>query len=175
MRAVGSLLCLATAAAMPLRSTPDLGKREGECRPNETGPAFLVTPVGLLDRAGTLKLEVYPPNNHDLLEDDNVLISAGKVFRRVEEHVPQAGPITLCIRVPSPGAYSLVLLHDRDENRKYGWRVDGVGFSGNPHIGWGKPRADKTRVVAGSGLTRLSIVLNYHHGLGVAPLKEGDS
>ena len=64
-----------------------------------------------------------------------------------------------------------MLLHDRDKNHKFGWREDGVGFAGNPKLGWSKPKARDADVVAGDGLTRLSIVLNYHHGLGMAPLK----
>lgn len=154
-------------------STPDLGKAEGQCRPNEPGPAFLVTVDGLKDRKGLLKLEVYPANEKDFLADDNVLVSAGKVFRRVEEAVPGGDPVQLCIRVPGSGDYALSLLHDRDSNRKFGLSVDGIGFSGNPKIGWSKPKAAVASVRAGSGLTHIAIVMNYRHGLfSVAPIKE---
>jgi uncharacterized protein (DUF2141 family) len=161
---------LVTAAIIP--SSPDLGKAEGQCRPSEPGPALLVDVVGLKDRKGNLKLEVYPANDHDFLQDDNVLLSQGKVFRRVETPVPASDPIEMCIRVPGPGAYSVMLLHDRDRNRKFGWSEDGVGFAGNPKLGWSKPKAARAEVVAGPALTRLSIVLNYRHGLGLAPLKK---
>lgn len=161
---------LASATYIP--STPDLGIAEGRCRPNEAGPALIVNVAGLKDRKGTLKLEVYPSNDHDFLRDDNKLVMEGKVFRRVVAPVPQSGPVELCVRVPGPGAYSVSLLHDRDGNRKFGWTVDGIGFSGNPHLGWSKPKAEKTRISAGAGLTRLTIVMNYRHGLGVAPLKD---
>ena len=33
-------------------------------------------------------------------------------------------------------------------------------------------KATVTRVTAGAGITRVTIVLNYRHGLGVAPLKQ---
>jgi uncharacterized protein (DUF2141 family) len=158
-------------AAAIIPSSPNLGKAEGRCRAHEPGPALLVDVVGLKDRTGNLKLEVYPPTDRDFLQDDNVLVSEGKVFRRVEVPVPQSGAVELCIRIPAAGSYSVSLLHDRDANRRFGWMVDGVGFSGNPKLGWRKPRAAKTRIVAGSGVTRLSIVLNYRHGLGVAPLE----
>lgn len=164
------LLPLLTAAYLP--STPDLGKAEGQCRPNEQGPALIITAVGIKDRSGNLKLEVYPSNDKDFLEDDNILIMAGKTFRRVEVPVPATGPVTACVRIPGPGTYGVSLLHDRDSNRKFGWTIDGIGFSGNPKLGWSKPKAEKTRLtVTGSGLTQVSIVLNYRHGLGVAPLK----
>lgn len=163
------LLPLMVAAYVP--STPDLGKAEAQCRPGETGPALLVTIAGLKDRRGNLKLEVYPSNDKDFLQDDNILINEGKTFRRVEVPVPATNPVVLCARIPGPGAYSVSVLHDRDGNRRFGWTVDGIGFSGNPKLGWSKPKADKSRVIAGSGLTRLTVVMNYRHGLGVAPLK----
>jgi uncharacterized protein (DUF2141 family) len=156
--------------ATTIASSPDLGVAEGRCRANEPGPAFLVTPVGMRDRQGRLKLEVYPSNNTDFLADDNVLVSQGRTFRRVEIPVPQTGPIELCIRVPHPGPYSVALLHDRDSNRRFGWTVDGIGFASNPRLGISRPHAEQTRAMAGAGITRISITMNYRRGLGVAPL-----
>lgn len=153
------------AAAAPIPSTPDLGKAEGQCRPNEPGPALIVTAQGLKDRRGRLKLELYPSTDRDFFADDNVLIQQGKTFRRVELPVPAQGPVQLCIRVPRAGAYSLSLHHDRDMNRKFGLSTDGIGFPGNPKLGWSKPKAASARVVAGAGLTELRIRLNYRRGL----------
>ena len=159
---------------VPLPTSPELGKAEGRCRSGENGPALLVSVVGLKDRVGHLKLEVYPSNDADWLQDDNILLYHGKTFRRVEEPVPQSGTPTLCVRVPGPGPYSVMLLHDRNSDHKFSFRIDGVGFGGNPRMGWGKPRAAAARVVAGSGLTRISIVLNYFHGLGMSPIDSDD-
>jgi hypothetical protein len=64
-----------------------------------------------------------------------------------------------------------VLLHDRDGNHKFGWMSDGVGFPGNPRLGWSKPKAVSTRFVAGPGLTRIRVVMNYRRGLGMSPLR----
>lgn len=166
-----SLSLLLPLAAIP--STPDLGKAEGQCRANERGPAFEVEVVGLKDRIGKLKLEVYPAIDKDFLADDNVLVAAGKTFRRVEVPVPDAGMPKLCIRVPGPGPYAVSLLHDRDNDRKFNWRIDGIGFSGNPKLGWGKPNVRTVATAAGGGMTPLRIVMNYRNGLGVAPLKPG--
>lgn len=154
-----------------LHSSPDLGKAEGRCRANEPGPAFLVDAEGLKDRQGLLKLEVYPANDKDFLQDDNILISQGKVFRRVEVPVPQSGPALLCIRVPEPGVYTLSLLHDRDANHKFSLSIDGIGFANNPRLGISKPKAAAVAVRAGSGITRIRIVMNYRRGLmSFAPL-----
>lgn len=151
-----------TAQVVP---NPSLGVAEGRCRPNEPGPAFLVTAVGLKDRQGRLRVEVYPANDNDFLADDAVLINAGKVFRRGEIDVPNTGPVQLCIRVPAPGTYAMSILHDRDSNRKFGLSIDGLGFPGNPKLGWSKPKAASARAVAGPGITPVSIRMNYRKGL----------
>ncbi|PSJ43132.1 DUF2141 domain-containing protein [Allosphingosinicella deserti] len=156
------IISLLLAAQLP--SSPSLGVAEGRCRANEPGPAILVEVAGLKDRQGLLKLEAYPSNDRDFLADDNVLVMARKVFRRVTGPVPARGGVQICIRIPAPGAYSLSLLHDRDSNRKFGLSVDGVGFPNNPRLGLSRPRAAATRVVAGPGITRIRIVMNYRRG-----------
>jgi uncharacterized protein (DUF2141 family) len=158
-----AIALLLAGAVLP--STPNLGKAEGQCRARESGPSFLVNVEGLKDRKGRLKLELYPANDSDFLQDDNILISQGKAFARVEVQVPQRGSVELCIRAPHPGTYALSLLHDRDENRKFGISADGIGFAGNPRLGWSKPRAAAASARVGAGPTRLSIILNYRRGL----------
>ncbi|MEI6486666.1 MAG: DUF2141 domain-containing protein [Sphingomonadales bacterium] len=169
------VLVLAPAAAIAqIESSPALGRAEGQCRPGETGPAVLITVEGLKDRRGHLRAELYPDNDEDFLEDDNVLVNAGKTFRRVEVEVPQAGAVIVCIRTPGPGVYTMSLLHDRDGNRKFGLSTDGVGFPGNPKLGFSKPKAAAVRFRAGPGLTTISIRMNYRRGLlSFGPLREG--
>jgi len=170
-RALFSLVGSPLLIAATIPSTPDLGTAEGRCRSNELGPSFLVNVEGLKDRSGKLKLEVYPANDADFLEDDNILISAGKTFRRVEQPVPASGSVRLCVRLPSAGSYAVSLLHDRDANRKFSWRVDGIGFAGNPKLGWSKPHASDARALARSGPTPIEIVMNYRRGLGMRPIQ----
>lgn len=161
------------AAAPAVQTSPDLGKAEGRCRAGESGPALLVEAVGLKDRGGRMKLEIYPANDTDFLADDNVLVAAGKTFRRVEVATPQAGAVVLCVRLPGPGTYAVAVLHDRNMDHKFGWQVDGIGFSSNPKLGWSKPKAAGSRVVvSGAGISRIAVVMNYKRGLGVAPLKQ---
>jgi len=153
-------------------SSPDLGKAEGQCRPNESGPAVVVNVLGLKDRIGKLRAELYPSVDGDFLADDNILVMAHKTFRRVEIVLPATGDVHLCIRAPGPGAYSLLLLHDRDGNRKFGLSSDGIGFPGDPRLGLSKPKAAEARLTAGAGLTNIAIRMNYRRGLfSFGPLK----
>jgi uncharacterized protein (DUF2141 family) len=160
-----------TGANLP--SSPSLGIAEGRCRAGEPGPAFLIHIVGIKDRGGTIKAELYPANDEDFLADDNVLLNAGKTFRRVVINVPASGPVQLCIRAPAPGAYALSLLHDRDGNRKFGLSVDGVGFGSNPDsLGPRKPRVAIARASVGRGVTPVNVRMMYRRGLfSFAPLK----
>lgn len=173
--AIGALVATPALAGekVPIPSTPDLGKAEARCRPGEAGPALLIAIEGLKDRRGNIKLEIYPSNDEDFLRDDNALVYYGKTFRRVEEAVPQTGPVVICARIPGPGAYSVIVLHDRDGNRKFGMSVDGVGFTANPRLGWSKPKAAATRINAGAALTRTTVIMNYRNGLmSVGPIAE---
>lgn len=166
-RFLAVLAALPLLAASPgyLPSTPDLGKAEAQCRSGEAGPAVLLLASGLKDRKGRIKAELYPATEEDFLADDNVLVMAGKAFRRVEVAVPPSGPVQLCIRLPGPGSYAVMVLHDRDSNRKFGLSSDGVGFSNNPRLGLSKPRAEAVRISAGGGMTPLTVRMNYRRGL----------
>ncbi|OJX92052.1 MAG: hypothetical protein BGP00_07115 [Novosphingobium sp. 63-713] len=154
-------LAVFAAASVAIPSSRELGKAEAPCRPDENGPAFIIDVVGLKDRSGLLKLEVYPANDDDFLQDDNILVSQGKAFRRLELAITGDAPIQMCIRVPAPGPYAVSLLHDRDSNRKFGVLIDGIGFGQNPKIGWRKPKADEALLLAGPQPKRSRIVLNY--------------
>ena len=159
-----SLVPALASAQVP--SSPSLGISEGRCRAGEPGPAFLINVVGIKDRGGTMKAELYPANDTDFLADDNVLINAGKTFRRVVIDVPATGNVQLCIRAPSAGAYGLSLLHDRDANRKFGLSIDGVGFGSNPQsLGPFKPKIAVGRVTAGAGVTPVNVRMLYRRGL----------
>lgn len=163
--APAALTALAPVTAAPLRSTPDLGQAEGRCRANEPGPALVVLVEGLKDRSGRLKLEVYPANDRDFLADDNVLISAGKTFRRVVAPVPASGTPRLCVRLPGPGTYSVMVMHDRNNNHKFELSKDGVGFTGNPRLGLSRPKARAASISVGSGVEQTRVVMNYRTGL----------
>jgi len=168
-----ALLLTTAPAAAQVESSPNLGRTEGQCRPNEAGPAVIITASGLKDRQGVLRAELYPDNDKDFLQDDNVLVNSGKTFRRVEMPVPASGVAQMCIRTPGPGSYTMSLLHDRDANRKFGLSSDGVGFPGNPRLGLSKPKAAMVRFATGPGITYITIRMNYRKGLlSFGPLRD---
>jgi uncharacterized protein (DUF2141 family) len=65
----------------------------------------------------------------------------------------------------------LALLHDRDNNGKFGLSGDGVGFANNPKLGLRKPKATAVALALGPGVRSISIVMNYRQGIGVGPIK----
>ncbi|MFM9853528.1 MAG: DUF2141 domain-containing protein [Sphingomonadaceae bacterium] len=150
--------------AAPVKPNPQLGKTEAACRAGETGPALLITALGMRDAKGLLRAELYPPNDTDFLQDDAILVNQGKTFRRVDLNLTPSTEPTLCMRVPGPGRYALSLLHDRDRNLKFSLWSDGIGFSGNPKLRRAKPAASTAIITAGPGMTRISITMNYLHG-----------
>ena len=160
--------------AASIASSPDLGIAAGRCAPSEAGASFVVDVEGLKDRAGRIKLELYPATAHDFLADDNILVAAGKPFARVDMPTPPVGAVRLCIRAPGAGRYALMLLHDRNGDHKFELSSDGIGFSRNPHLGWGKPLIEHVAVEVGNGPRTLAIILNYRHGLGVRPERPSD-
>ncbi|HLZ79350.1 MAG TPA: DUF2141 domain-containing protein [Sphingomonas sp.] len=158
------LMLLALAAA-PVPPAPELGTAEGRCRPDEAGPAILVTVEGLKDRTGVLRLELFSSDPKDFLAGDSDLIAAGKTFRRVVEAPAPFGPTHLCIRAPAAGTYALALIHDRDGKRSFSIWHDGVGFAGNPPVVHGKPPPEKARITIGNTVTQTVIIMNYMRGL----------
>ncbi len=165
MRAAIVILSAALMGAGKVVPNPNLGKAEAACRAGEPGPALLITAEGLKDRQGLLRAELYPATEEDFLQDDAILVNEGKTFRRVDMNVPASGPAVLCMRVPAAGRYAMSILHDRDRNLKFGLTSDGIAFSGNPKLRLSKPKVASAIIIAGAGITRISIRLNYRTGL----------
>ena len=161
-------LSLLALVLTPLAASPAaaqiLGSDAAACAPGG-GPAILVNLVGLKDRKGGLKLELYPANDEDFLKDDNQLIREGKVFRRVRADVPRSGGIAMCIRVPRPGRYALLATHDRDMKNKFNFFQDGAGFPSNKKLGMSRPKLNEALIDVGSGVATTTIRMQYLRGV----------
>jgi len=167
-------LCLVSlplaAVAAPVPPREQRGRANADCRPGEQGPGYLISVRGLKDRSGLMRLELYPANRDDFLAPDRVLIGADRPFRRVVTPVPATGPVTLCIRAPGPGLWSLAIHHDRDRDGRFGFLRDGVGFPNNPRLGRSKPDAQAVAAPVGRGMARAVVIMNYRRGLGFGPI-----
>ena len=163
------------AAALIMAASPAgaqvLGTDAAACSPGG-GPAILAQVTGLKDRKGRIKLELYPATAEDFLKDDDNLVAEGKTFRRVWANMPASGPVNVCIRVPRPGRYALLVTHDRDGKNKFNFFQDGAGFVGTAKLGMSRPKVDQAIIDVGNGTTERSVRMQYLHGLGgFGPMK----
>lgn len=157
-------IAAATAiAAFPAAASP-LGADSAACASGNQ-PAILANVEGLKDRAGRIKIEIYPDNDTDFLKRDDDLLAQGKVFRRVWADLPTAGPVALCIRVPAPGSYGLVITHQREGRKKFNIWVDGVGLPTGTRIGMTRPRIGQARIAVGASVRVTDIVMQYLRGM----------
>lgn len=155
------LVVAASAGAAPAGV---LGSDAAACTGGE-GPAVLANIVGLKDRKGELKLELYPANEQDFLKDDRDLLQEGKVFRRVRAAAPPAGAVSMCMRVPRPGRYALLFTHNRDGKNKFSIWADGAGFVSTGKIGRARPKLAQALLDVPAGVRDVTIHAQYLHGL----------
>jgi uncharacterized protein (DUF2141 family) len=168
--AVAVAMLAATSFPAGVQAAQVLGSDAAAC--STGGPAIRVNVEGLKDRTGELKLELFPANDADFLKDDRDLIKEGKFFRRVRLPTPQTGPISLCIRVPTPGPYALLFTHNRDGKNKFNFWSDGAGFASNVKLGRTRPKLAMARIVVPEGVVTANIRAQYLRGLGgFAPLE----
>ena len=156
---LGALLVAPAASAQAVV----LGSDAAACASG--GPAILATIVGLKDRRGELKLELYPANEQDFLRDDRDLIREGKLFRRVRVPTPAAGAVQMCMRVPRAGRYALLFTHNRDGRNKFSIWQDGAGFASNVRLGRTRPQLRQAVVDVPAGVASVTIRAQYIHGL----------
>nr|WP_234419420.1 DUF2141 domain-containing protein [Sphingomonas sp. EC-HK361] len=154
-----ALLLPGTAGAAIIGSDASACTSRGE-------PSLLVNVVGLKDRKGEMKLELYPANEDDFLKDDRDLIKEGKFFRRVRTPTPQSGGVEMCIRAPSAGRYALLVTHNRDGKNKFSFWSDGAGFASGEKLGRSRPKVEQAIVDVGQGATPVTVRMQYLRGLG---------
>ncbi|WP_448586280.1 DUF2141 domain-containing protein [Thermaurantiacus sp.] len=164
------------AAAAPLvEGAPNtrpivLGDDAPACAPGAREPAIRLRVVGLRAHAGFLRAELYPANDADFLKPDRLLEAEGKPFRRAWVAVPAAGPAEICLRAPQPGTYAVSVVHLDSPRWKFDLRRDGAGFTNNPRLGLGKPKAARVATAIGPRGAEATIVMNYLQGLAFRPL-----
>lgn len=148
---------LAATIAGPAAARAEVIGMDAAACTNREGPAILANIVGLKDRKGRLKLELYPANEDDFLKDDRDLVAQGKTFRRVWVQTPPAGAVDICIRVPHPGRYALFATHDRDGKNKFNFFQDGAGIDHAVAIGRGGAATQSSKRRSRNGPARFML------------------
>ena len=162
---------LIAMAALPMAMIPlaapaqTVGEDSAICNAGK-GPAIQANIVGLKDRAGEVKLELYPANETDFLRDDYLLQQEHKTFRRVTALTPKSGAVSICIKVPGPGRYAILFTHNRDSKSKFDFWTDGAGFPGAARMGRSRPKLAQAIIDVGPGITTTSIRAQYLRGFG---------
>lgn len=159
---------LSIAAPAPV-SAEMIGADAGLCNSGQ-GPSIQVNVEGLKDRTGELWLELYPANANDYLRGDDELAAEHKLFRRARSRLPGSGAVSICVRVPGPGRYALMLRHNRVGKDKFSVWSDGAGIPANQSLGRSKPTVEQAAVNAGAKVTVLNIKMQYLRGFGFSPL-----
>ncbi|UZK64902.1 DUF2141 domain-containing protein [Sphingomonas sp. M1-B02] len=159
------LIAAIAALAMPSAAAAQADPLDGSCAIG-SGPTLRVNIIGLKDRTGRLKLELYPGNEADFLKDDREIKREGKQMRRVWSATPAAGPVTLCIRAPSAGQWALLFTHDRDGKNKFNFWQDGAGFPSNQRLGRSRPKVRQALVNIPAAGGQITVRAQYLKGLG---------
>ena len=144
-----------SAAIAGTQISNDMSKCSGK-----NGPAVLITLTGLTTSSGNVRVQSYPATKSAWLEK-------GRWLNRIEQRA-STGTMQFCMPVPKAGNYAIAVRHDKNRNGKTDLTGDGGGFSGNPKVSvtraiFGKSvvPVDKSSFYAGSGVTRISILLRY--------------
>jgi uncharacterized protein (DUF2141 family) len=164
--AAAAVLSFAIFVPSPL-SAEQIGQDAGICKGGK-GPAIQVNVQDLKDRTGELWLELYPATA-DYLRPDMDLVKEGKTFRRTRARLPASGSVEICVKVPGAGRYALMLRHNRVMKDKFSIWSDGAGVPNNKALGRSKPTLGAATVSAGSGITVVTIKMQYLHGFGFSP------
>lgn len=165
---------LAIAMLVPCGARADvLGEDSAACT-SAGYSAILANIVGLKDRTGRLKLELWRARDDEFLHDDWVLAGEGKFFRRVWADPPVAGAVSMCIKAPGPGIYALFFTHDRDGKNKFNFWRDGAGLPNSTKLGRNRPTLELAQVMVGTGVTTVTIRAQYLRGIfsGFGPVDE---
>ncbi len=135
-----------------------LEKRLDEVCAAEDGQAVLEVAVeGLQTTEGRVRAQIYSSDPDEFLEKGMKLV-------RVDMPLEDQDDPTLCVPLPSPGTYALVVLHDKNANGRADFFSEGFGFSNNPKLSLGPPDGEEVMFTADAGLNRHTIDMNYIFG-----------
>lgn len=124
----------------------------------EAGQAALeVTVENLQTTEGQMRAQIYSSDPDEFLEK-------GKKLVRVDVPVETLEGPTICVPLPEPGTYAMVVMHDKNSNGKADFFSEGFGFSNNPKLSMAPPDGEDVMFVASAGVSKHNIELTYIFG-----------
>lgn len=124
----------------------------------EAGQAALeVTVDNLQTTEGQMRAQIYS-------SDPDEFLAKGKKLVRVDVPVETLDGPVICVLLPAPGTYALVVMHDKNANGKADFFSEGFGFSNNPKLSLAPPDGEDVMFVAEAGVSKHVIELNYIFG-----------
>ena len=160
-RAVVGLALLAGAPAASLAGAV-VGGDAPVCLAGK--PALQVRVQGFKQASGTIKVTLYDPASY---------LRKGQSLRKIKVPVDGSGAVDICVAVPRPGPYAVVVHHDLNGNRDKD-RADGGGYSRNPSLSITnlRPSFARTSVEVGSSPRLVPVELQYLRGLSIGPVRK---
>jgi uncharacterized protein (DUF2141 family) len=125
-------------------------------------PSVLVHVAGFRRATGKVKVSVYGSESRWLAKGGRI----GRVKMPVTSK-----SMDICMPVPAPGRYAVVVHHDYNVNGERD-RQDGGGYSRNPKVSLlnPKPPFSKAAFTVGNGPSKVGVTLLYVRGLSVGPV-----
>lgn len=129
----------------------------GQCFAEADSAVIAVTVENIQSVEGNLRAQIYSSKPEEFLEK-------GKKLVRVDVPVVSTDPSTICVPVPAPGTYALVVMHDKNGNGKADFFSEGFGFSNNPKLSLAPPDGEEVMFVATPGVSKQFVELTYIFG-----------
>ncbi len=137
----------------PPPPSPEEWKTCAEAKPDQR---VLVHVDGIKDDEGNLRVQLYDD------KPDHFLAKGWKLFR---QDLPITGDeMDLCVPIPKPGVYAIVVIHDENKNGKFDVFHEGFGFSNNPKILFGTPSHKDVAFEVKPGVTKIDVEMKYIFG-----------
>lgn len=129
------------------------------CAAGAAGPAMRLAVTGFKDNKGIVRVQLYPDTPEDYLEK-------GKRLKRIDVPAPddENAAAEICMAVPAPGEYAIIVMHDRDGNGKASPFSDGFGLPGEQKMKLRKPKYEEGRVIVGQEVIDIPVKLQYLTG-----------
>jgi uncharacterized protein (DUF2141 family) len=158
---IGGMIRFALSLAILALAAPATAQRNTAGCTAATPHRLMVDIRGLRASTGGVRVQLY---------DQAGFLEKGRWLSRVEAPASGRREVVVCIPVPRPGTYGVAVRHDANANGKSDGG-DGGAFSRDPKLSILrlKPGFAQVAIPVGAGTSRISVTMNYRHGLSIGP------